>query len=332
MMMLTTTISKINDKLYEYAPLSITIFYMNIFYPILILIYLKMYKIKDLFKLTKKELINILIAGITYNVELVILYWCLLYVPLGFYMVGRTSSAFFNILFAKYYIHKPIDKLYYVGLILLLSSYILFLVGLRDKDNLNNNYKQILSIIVVFITGLTTSIYNNMGEKYFMTQENNLKNKLIYQVFFNLFGFIIIMPIFLSISIKNNDFISNIGPTILYIITGLCSQLYILVKLYILASKTISGSQLLTGAELLRRVITNVIAYTWFGEYYNILIICANIIMFCGSYFIIKGSLNTTNKNSDDEEDAEELEKIIIIENINEIYDEDINRESDKLL
>ena len=320
MMMLTTTITKINEKLYHYAPLSITIFFMNICYPILVLIYMKVYEIKEIFRLTKKEMTNILIAGIIYNIELVLLYWSLLYVPLGFYMVGRTSSAFFNIIFSKYYIHKAIDRLYYIGLVFLAISYILFLIGLKDKDNLNDDYNHVLSIIVVFTTGLTTSLYNNMGEKYFMKKENNMKNKLTYQLIFNLFGFIIIMPIFLSLSIDKDNFTNNPNPIVLYIITGLCIQLYILIKLYILASTTISGSQLLTGAELLRRVLTNIIAYTWFSEYYNVLIIFANILMFGGSYFIIKGSLSNKKKEyEEDEEDEEELQKIIIVEDIHEV-------------
>ena len=117
----------------------------------------------------------------------------------------------------------------------------------------------------------------------------------IFQKYYYLF-YLFFLLINTIINISNSDFTSNPNPIVLYIITGLCIQLYILVKLYILASKTISGTQTLTGAELLRRVITNIIAYIWFNEYYNILIIFANLLMLSGSYFIIKGSLNQKNK------------------------------------
>ena len=340
MMTITTTITKVNEKIYDYAPLYITIFYMNIFYPILLLIYLKYYSYKDLLKIPIEDIKFILIPSIIYTLELVPLYWCLLYVPLGFYMIGRTSSAFFNVLFAKYYIHKTVHIYYYIGLSLLLTSYILFLIGLSSKPGNNlvdSDYKYILSIIIVFITGISTSIYNNMGEKYFITRTGTNKNKINYLIIYNLPGFIFLTPIFLGLSVKNKDFIVEYGPNIIYIIAGLCIQLYIFVKLNILATKNISGNQLVTGIELLRRVLTNVMAYLWLEEYYNTNIILANIFMFAGSCFVILGSLKSKpinreisgsresilleyqeNNNFNDEK-YNETDKIIIIEDINHI-------------
>lgn len=302
MMGITTTISKINEKIYNYAPLNITVFYMNIFYPILLLIYIKLYSYKSLLKIPLKDIKNILIPSIVYTLELAPLYWCLLYVPLGFYMIGRTSSAFFNVLFTKYYIHKTIHNNYYIGLGFLLLSYILFLIGLNNKPEQDNkisktDYRYILSIIIVFITGFTTSLYNNMSEKYFEDKANTNKNKINYLIIYNLTGFILLTPIFLGLAITNNDFITDIGPNVIYIIAGLCIQLYVFVKLYILATKNISGNQLVTGIELLRRILTNIFAYIWLQEYYNINIIIANICMFFGSCFVIAGSFKSRKIN-----------------------------------
>jgi hypothetical protein len=131
------------------------------------------------------------------------------------------------------------------------------------------DYKYILSIIVVFISGISTSIYNNMGEKYFSTRNNNNINKINYLIIYNFPSFIILLPIFTILSITNNDFINIFGPNILYMCAGLCIQLYIFIKLYILATKYISGNQLITGIELLRRVLTNIIAYIILDEYHN---------------------------------------------------------------
>lgn len=330
MMIITTTITKVTEKYFNYSPLSVTVFYMNIFFPVIILLYITKFKIKEILKITKKDFIMIVIPAVIYSFELVLLYWCLSYVPIGFYMIGRTSGAFVNVLFSKYYIKKLVHKYYYTGLILLIVSYILFLIGLEDKSSKSINY--ILSIVVVFLTGITTTIYNNMGEKYFLTKENNVNNKLIYLIIFNSVGFIILMPISLGFAINNDEFINEITPNIVYSIAGLCIQLYTFVKLYILAFKNISGNQLLIGTELTRRVITNIIAYTVFNEYYNTLIISANIFMLFGSLFLIKGSIESKVLDNNFSKNIEK--KIIIIENINEIDDTDkINyTDRDKLI
>lgn len=352
MMMITTSVTKVTTKYYNYAPLPITMFYMHIFYPLVVLLYISKYGINNILKLTKKQLVSIIVPGLIGNGELVILYWCLLYVPLGFYMVGRTFSAFINVLFTKYYIKKTIHKYYYIGLGLLLVSYILFLIGLKIDVNSDKNY--ILSIILVFVTGFSTAVYNNMGEKYFMTVDDTMNNKLVYLLLFNLPGFLLILPITTYYAVNNSDFTSEFNPNIIYVFTGLCNQIYVFIKLYILSFKDISGNQLLTGAELVRRVLTNITAYLWFNEYYNMLIISANIIMFIGSIFLIKGSMKSRhitniiniNKNNEDNEEETininidnilEEEKVIIIENINEIdeIDDIDNRnytDTDKLI
>ena len=200
MMAITTTITKVNEKIYDYAPLNITIFYMNVFYPLLILIYLKLYSWKDLLKLSLADIKFILIPSVIYTFEFVILYWCLLYVPLGFYMIARTSSAFINVFFAKYYLYKTVHTYYYVGLVNLLIAYILFLIGLGIKSD--TNYEYILSIILTFISGVSTSVYNNMGEKYFMNKSNDNVNKINYLVIYNLPGFLMLFPIFVGLAIR----------------------------------------------------------------------------------------------------------------------------------
>ena len=239
-------------------------------------------------------------------------------------------------------------------------SYDDFIYNYNEFDNYNkyetenNNYKYILSIILTFMSGISTSIYNNMGEKYFMNKTSDNVNKINYLLIYNLPGFLILFPIFLGLAIKDNNFITDIGPNIIYTIAGLCVQLYIFIKLYILAAKNISGNQLVTGTELLRRVLTNICTYLWLNELYNTYIILANIFMLAGSILIILGSLKSkslfnnnqsesresilledthqpiniynnyyNNEDSEDSEDSEdnydELEKIIIIEDINEI-------------
>ena len=330
MMAITTTITKVNEKIYDYAPLNITIFYINVFYPLLILIYLKLYSWKDLLKLSLADIKFILIPSVLYTIEFVILYWCLLYVPLGFYMIARTSSAFINVLFAKYYLYKTVHTYYYVGLVNLLIAYILFLIGLGIKSD--TNYEYILSIILTFISGVSTSVYNNMGEKYFMNKTNDNVNKINYLVIYNLPGFLILFPIFVGLATRDNNFIADIGPNMLYTIAGICVQLYIFIKLYILATKNISGNQLVTGTELLRRVLTNIVAYLWLNEKYNTCIILANIFMLVGSILIIFGSLKSKSllKTNDIQNKSQEsilLDYIAI--HMMEEFSDDNNSDSD---
>ena len=259
-------------------------------------------------------------------------------------MIARTSSAFINVIFAKYYLYKTVHTYYYLGLVNLLIAYILFLIGLGIKSD--SNYKYILSIILTFMSGISTSVYNNMGEKYFMNKTSDNVNKINYLLIYNLPGFLILFPIFLGLAIKDNNFITDIGPNIIYTIAGICVQLYIFIKLYILAAKNISGNQLITGTELLRRVLTNIAAYLWLNELYNTCIILANIFMLVGSILIIFGSLksksllktnNIQNKSqesilldyiaihmmeefSDDDNNSDsDTDKIIIVEDINDI-------------
>lgn len=279
MQILMGTITKINKHLYKYEPLTMTLLYIFICFPIIICYYVRYYNIKNALKITKNQFTEMSIAGLIYAIEIVFIFWALLYVPLSFYTIGRTCTAFINVPFSKYYLKKPIKRLYYVGLIFLLISYVLFLMG-----NKNNEFatEEIISILLIFLSGLTSAIYNNMGEKYFDNYDRTHEMKIIYQIYFNVYGFLILVPIALIYAIIRNDATTRAGPNILYLITGLFYQTYIALKIYILSLSDISGNQIITGIDLARRIIINIGAYLWLDEYYNTLIIFSNVFMGLG--------------------------------------------------
>lgn len=326
MLMFMSIITKLNEQLFSYSPLFVTLFYMSIFYPINIIRYAYSYDIRNIFKMDIKHFKIMSIPAIVYTIETVFSYWALLYVPISFYIMGRTSTAFVNVFFAKCYLHKPIHKYYYVGLAFLFCSYILFLTA-YSKNQLNTN--EILSVCVVFLSAITTALYNNMTEKFFddINIENSLisiqnefdysediemglinekdtqlnrnhhnvsEMQMIYQLIFNVYGFILITPIALALALRDNQFISNPFPNILYSITGIFFQTNIALKIIILSSSIYSGNQILTGVDLARRIITNLIAYLWFGDYWNVEIIFANILMVAGCCFIAFGAVKNS--------------------------------------
>lgn len=363
-MILVSVISKLNFQLFNYSPLNITLFYVNVFFVINIWRYDYSYGLKNILKIDKKHIKKLLLPSVVNAIETVIIYWGLLYVPMSFYIIGRTFSAFVNVLFSKYYLKKSINVYYYFGLIFLLISYGLFMSTYKIKKPSTN---EILSIIFVFVSGITTSFINNSIEKFFdeydkeimfdaidtsdtististtgttlvdsimmspiEISENNDESdpiimsfddkadrtdksgsnenisiqdrkksemQMIYQVVFGLFGFLFVMPVSLGLAISSNDFTTKSYPNIIYAATGICNQMIPAVKIIILSydlkSYNNSKNQILTGVDLLRRILTNIISYVWFDDFWNVEIIFANVMMVVGCCVI---AFSTTRK------------------------------------
>lgn len=283
-LILNGIITKLTEYLFDYSPLYVTLFYTNVFYPVNIIYYLCKYSHKSLLDITKQEFIQITIPAIIYALENVYLFWALLYVPISYYVIVRTFNAVINIPFSIFYLNKKIKLWYYIGTLYLISSYFLIVFG-YDLSSMSINEK--VSMALVFFSGFTTSWYNNMAEKYFdniliVTSEEKLK----YQVIFNLYGFVFVTPITLYLAIKNSDFTSSVYPNLTYSVVGFFFQTYMLLKIYIVSIKDISGNQILIVVDLIRRIITNVIAYLIFKDYYNTNIIFANVLITIGCLFI----------------------------------------------
>lgn len=291
MQILMGTISILNQKLFNYSPLAVTLFYINIFFPMNLFQFGYTYSLESLFDITSKQFRDISIASIIYNIECVATYWALQYIPISFYITGRTLTAFINVIYSKLYLIKHINMYYYIGLLFLIFTYIFMIYG-NWKQSYTTDEK--ISIAIIFISSFTTSTYNNMAEKFFdeIKTENPIfitKMKAIYRVIFNAYGFVFVMSTSLICALYLDQFTANIGPNILYSITGICFQTIILVRLTILSADNLSGNQVMTCLDLLRRILANMIGYSFFGDYLNTFIIFANIFMAIGCVYIAVG-------------------------------------------
>lgn len=282
------TISKIQDKYYNYAPLPLTLFYITIFYPILLMHYSYNFPLEKLMEIKSEHLKEISIPALIYSVETVLSYWCLSYVPISLYIMARTCTAFVNVVYSKLYLKKHINYYYYVGLMFLLISYVLFLMG---SEISTNDTTTILSIVIAFGSCITTSTYNNMAERFFDKLEGaDLDHmRMAYQVIFSMYNFMFVMPVALFLALYNMQFIYNPTYHIIYSIAGICFQLSNIFRLSLLSTTLCSGNQALTVTDLTRRLVTNLLAYTFFDDYFNTEIIFGNIFMFLGSCVICIG-------------------------------------------
>ena len=291
MQILMGTISVLNEKIFNYSPLAVTMFYINIFYPINFIQYGYYYPFENVIEMKWEHFKDISIASVIYNIECVATFWALQYIPISFYIIGRTFTAFVNVLFSKYYLIKIISNWYYLGLTFLSLAYILIALA---YDNQNFNINEKISVLIIIASSFTTSTYNNMAEKFFddLSKESPEimdEMRIKYRLVFNAYGFAFVGSGGLIMALYNDQFISDFGPNILYVIAGLCYQTNILVKLFILGSKNFSGNQVLTCLDLGRRIVTNVIGYTFFGDYYNTMVVWGNIMIMFGCFFIMVG-------------------------------------------
>ena len=332
MLFLTGLLSTLGTKIlqyhYKYDNYWIIIFYMYICFIVNIFIYLKDHNYKQLILLFKniKLLKKLTIPAIIYTIETGILWFSFSNIPISAYIIARTSNSFFNVPFTKYYLKKNIPNLYYLGLLLLLCSYIL--LSLNFLNFSDTNAISILSLVILFCSGISTATYNNMVEYHLTTfekiplverQHTILEIKLFYQIVANMYGFIILWPIATIFCGYDKLFNPSITPNILFLIAGFCGQVYFLFKILILGYTKIVGNHILSSIDLLRRVVINIIAITVFNEYCNTEIIIANICMFIGSVLFIVGQLNF---NKTKNHIITENNKYIVLENI---VDEEIN-------
>jgi drug/metabolite transporter (DMT)-like permease len=279
---------KISDYFFNYSPFWCIIFFINIYYPINILLFTLEFRKRKINKITYNEIKNMTITSIIFNIENILLFWAVDNLPLGIYIIGRSSYSFYNPIMAKLLLKKDINKFYYGGLVFLIISYVFLII---------EYYKLITpedfgSIVILLISGFTTSLYNNLIEKDLQKYPEELKieKQLIYQLILSGLGFFIFVPISLY-NIGYNKNFDNVNPWAYFVmnLVGISNQIYFLIKLDILGKKNLSGNQIIAGIDLFRRVFINVFAYLVLNEFINEHIILANVFMFIGSLIIICG-------------------------------------------
>ena len=280
--LMTTYGIKYTQYHYNYDSYWIIIFYINVCFPVNLIMYI--YKF-SLVKLLKQTLLvkKLFVPSIIYSLETGLLFWCLTRIPLNFYVIGRTSSAYFNVYFSYYYLKNKVYLMYFIGLVILTFAYILLALNI---DTVKHDALTIIAMLIVLASGFTTSLYSNMTEKHLKEcEENKLELQLAYQLFGNFYAFIIFVP--MSISLGHRLFNDNVAPNVILLISGLAYQIFFLFRLFIIGSTHIAGNHVVSGLDLFRRVISNILAYATLYEAYNNEIISSNICMFIGSLFLI---------------------------------------------
>ncbi len=261
--------------------------FINLLNIILIPCYLILLKKENIKKYLLKENLKILlypiITGILYTIESIFLYYAIDNLPLGFYVILRSSFIIFNIPLFKFLIKKKISNIYICSCILLILSYILIIKDYTDADNKNDVIKYITAI---FFCSLINSIYNNLIE--FSIKNNNLLSIIEYQVIFQFTYFIIIFIPSIYYTVSNPPPLNSI-TIFIYSLISLGLQMYMYNKIFILNNNNsfLSSNILLGGFDLIRRIILLLFAFLFFNEKLNIYVSLSLVFFSISSFLLI---------------------------------------------
>jgi len=226
------------------------------------------------------------IPAIINVIEELVLNVVLLSIPMGLYIIGRTSSSIFNILYYKLAEQKEITTLNKTAIVMLLISYIFMMIDLIKIVD----YKQIGNLIVVLLSGVSTTWYNVLAENQLKAIDNNKKNYMVRSnTIFQLSCFVFLVPLCMPfVRINFNKF--NYSFYIICITSAFSAQISTMNKYYILDNVK-QSSLLISGLDLGRRVFLFVLTATLLSESYSIydtigyiLVLIASIIMVYNNY------------------------------------------------
>jgi drug/metabolite transporter (DMT)-like permease len=247
--------------------------FINLLNIILIPCYFILLKKENLKKYLLKENLKILIypiiVGILYTIESLFLYYAIDNLPLGFYIILRSSFIIFNIPFFKFLLKKKISNIYICSCFLLVISYILIIKDYIDTNTDNNEI--IKYILAIFFCCLVNTIYNNLIE--YSIKKNNLISIIDYQIIFQFtYCIIICIPSIYNTVIKPPPL--NITTICIFILIAFGLQMFMYNKIFILNNNNslLSSNILLGGLDLFRRIILLLFAFLFFKEQLNIYI------------------------------------------------------------
>jgi uncharacterized membrane protein len=228
------------------------------------------------------------IPAVIHIIEEFVLNMVLMSIPLGLYIIGRTSGSIFNILYYKIVEKKDISTLNKIAITMVLISYIFMMVDLISLVD----YKQVLNLFIVLLSGMTTTFYNVLAENQLKKVNNNKNNYMVRSnTIFQLSCFISFVPIcgpFVKIDFSNFTY----DFYIVCITSAFCAQIASINKYYILDNVN-QSSLLISGLDLARRVLMFILTISLLNESYSIfdtigyiLVLIASIMMIYDSYKI----------------------------------------------
>ena len=285
--------------------------FINLLNIILIPCYFILLKKENIKKYILKENLKILIypiiVGILYTIESIFLYYAIDNLPLGFYIILRSSFIIFNIPFFKFLLKKKITNIYICSCFLLLISYILII---KDYVNTNDDNYIIKYIVSIFLCSLINTIYNNLIE--YSIKKNNLISLIDYQIIFQ-FTYCIIICIPSIYNTLINPPPLDIKTICIYIFIAFGLQMYMYNKIYILNNNNsfLSSNILLSSLDLIRRIILLLFAFLYFNEQLNIYI-NLSLLFFSISSLLLFYEYFKKNNNIDHVELKEEEDNVKI--------------------
>jgi hypothetical protein len=239
--------------------------------------------------INRSDWVRLGIATILFNAENIVLWILIQSVPLAVYIICRSSYNIYNPLLVLWYQRKPISRLIWASIILLLGAYA-FLIADMTQSNATDTEPWKIGVIV--LTSLGTCICGHIVERYLgqvAEKELNWHIHLIYNLYSGV-GFLLFpAPSAWYVST------SELTPVAwgLSCLSGIMFVGFVWSKNEITSLRAVSGNLIMGGIDLSRRVASSVLAYSVLNETLSGLLIGANVMMFASSVMIFIGIWRT---------------------------------------
>lgn len=235
-------------------------------------------------KLDSKIWRSFFIPAVLYSGENILLSFTLNNMELGLYIIARTSYSIFNYFSYRYILHRKLNNYYYIGVALLLLSYVFIMLDFSKHKSQTG----MVMFCLCIATGGSTSIYNTLAElQLSRIKEDKMAYTLCNNVIFQMTAFCINLPIALP---QIQSMMYQPSFIVLTILAALGFQVYSTNKFFILNDPDVNGSMIISSLDLLRRIIINTVSYTALKEpitLYNMigngLLLVASVSLFISS-------------------------------------------------
>jgi len=247
-----------------------TYFYNNFWFNTLLSIilcpsYICFFCLKDVrnrFQTYRKEILFPFLAGCIYTAESILLYYSINNLSLSYYTILRSSFVIWNIPFFIFFLGKKISKIYYIGCVLLIISYILIIY-----HYIHLNFELWKPTTAILFSCILNSLYNIIIE--YSVKEYNINN-IDYQIIFQITYFSLALIPSIKKTIENPPPI-NIHILFIFFAISISLQFYVYNKIIILHHKNIlvPSNVLMSGLDILRRLILLLFSFLMFKEEIN---------------------------------------------------------------
>lgn len=276
-------VQKVFNYFYGYNDYWLTVVLYSIFAPLNIVPFL--YFAWNI-SLDRRIWIKFFIPAVIYALETILLSLTLNQMELGLYIIARTSYSIFNYFTYRYILHRQLNIYYYIGIGLLLLSYVFILLDYSTSGSTMG----MIMFGLCLATGASTSFYNTLAEMQLtQVKENKLAYTLVNNVIFQMTAFTINLPIALP-QIQPDPVMFTPSFVVLAILSALGFQVYSINKFFILNDADVNGSMIVSSLDLLRRIIINTVSYTALSEQITVLNMIGNGILVAASFSLFYSS------------------------------------------